>query len=97
MLTSKQRSFLRGMGNTMDPIFQIGKEGVHKDNIKQIADALEARELIKISVLKNCLMDTREACEEVCEGTGADSVQIIGNKFILYKQSSKKPKIELPR
>ncbi|KMT21554.1 ribosome assembly RNA-binding protein YhbY [Clostridium cylindrosporum] len=97
MLTSKERSFLRSLANTLDPIFQVGKEGVHEDNLKEISDALEARELIKISVLKNCLMDAREACHEICDAIGADPVQVIGSKFVIYRKSKEKSKIELPK
>lgn len=97
MLTSKERSFLRSLANKMDPIFQVGKEGVHEDNVKQISDALEARELIKISVLKNSLVDAREACEEICEAIEAEPVQVIGSKFVIYRKSKEKSKIELPK
>lgn len=97
MLTSKQRSYLRSLGNKLDPIFQIGKDGVYKENISEIAKALEARELIKISVLKNSLVDAREACDEICEALKADPVQVIGSKFIIYKEANEKPKIKLPK
>lgn len=97
MLTSKERSYLRSLANKMDPIFQIGKEGVHGDNVKEISDALEARELIKVSVLKNSLSDAREACHEICEMIGADPVQVIGNKFVIYRKSKEKSKIEFPK
>ncbi|MEF9935267.1 MAG: ribosome assembly RNA-binding protein YhbY [Clostridium sp.] len=97
MLTSKQRSYLRSLANTLDPIFQIGKEGVHEENVKEISCALEARELIKIAVLKNSLTDAREACNEICEAIEADPVQVIGNKFVIYRPSKEKQKIELPK
>ena len=97
MLNSKQRSYLRSFANTLDPIFQIGKEGIHEDNVKQISDALEARELIKISVLKNSFIDAKEACSAVCEAIDADPVQVIGNKFVIYRKSKEKSKIELPK
>lgn len=96
MLTSKQRSFLRSLGNNIEPIMQIGKEGVSEQFIKQVDEALEARELVKISVLRNSLMDTREACNVICQSIGSDPVQVIGNKFIVYRKSKDKPKIELP-
>jgi RNA-binding protein len=96
MLTSKQRSYLRSLGNTIDPIFQVGKEGVGDAFLKQIEDALEARELIKLTVLKNSEMDAREACGEICNAVNAEPVQVIGNRFIIYRRSKEKPKIELP-
>ncbi len=97
MISSKQRSFLRGLANTIPAIFQIGKEGLTDNFIKQIHDALEARELIKITLLKNSLLDIREVCQELAEKVGADVVQIIGNKFILYRKSKDNPRIQLPR
>lgn len=97
MLTGKQRSYLRSMGNTIEPIVQIGKDGIDEGIINQIDEALEAREIIKITVLRNSLIDAREACEEVCSETGADPVQVIGNRFIVYRRSKEKPAIELPK
>jgi RNA-binding protein len=97
MLTGKQRSYLRSMGNTIEPIVQIGKDGIDDGIINQIDEALEAREIIKITVLRNSLIDAREACEEVCSETGADPVQVIGNRFIVYRRSKEKPIIELPK
>jgi RNA-binding protein len=96
MLTGKQRSYLRGLGNTIDAIIHVGKDGIDESFLKQINEALEARELIKISVLRNSDMGTREACDAVCSGTGADPVQVIGNRFIVYKKSKEKSKIILP-
>src|SRR5690554_2705377 len=97
MITNKQRSYLRGLANTIPAIFQIGKEGLSENFIKQINDALEARELVKISLLNNSLLDIREVCQQLAEKVGAEIVQIIGNKFILYKTSRENPRIELPR
>jgi RNA-binding protein len=96
MLTGKQRSYLRAMGNTIDAIIQVGKDGIDESFLKQVAEAIEARELIKLSVLRNSEYDAWEACEAVCSGIGAQPVQVIGNKFIIYKKSKEKPKIELP-
>jgi len=95
MITSKQRSYLRSLGNTIEPIFQIGKGGINENLIQQVKDALEARELVKITVLKNSLLDTREACDELARLVEAEPVQVIGNRFILYKQSKKNPRIVL--
>jgi RNA-binding protein len=96
MITGKQRSFLRALANEIDPIFQIGKGGINENMIKQFNEALEARELIKVSVLKNSIIDTREACNEAAKYTDSDVVQVIGNKFVLYKESKENKVIELP-
>lgn len=97
MITSKQRSYLRGLANTMSPIFQIGKEGIEENFLKQVDDALEARELIKISVLNNSDYGAREASDEICEELGCEGVQSIGSKIVLYRRSKKNSKIELPK
>ncbi len=96
MLTGKQRSYLRSLANTVQPIFQVGKGGVGENMIKQFNDALEARELVKATVLKNALSDTREICEEIANQTGAEIVQVIGSKFVLYRESRENRVIELP-
>ncbi|WP_213818397.1 ribosome assembly RNA-binding protein YhbY [Garciella nitratireducens] len=96
MLTSKQRSYLRELANSIPTIFQIGKEGINENLVKQILDALEARELIKISVLNNSLLDPKEVANELVVMVEGDVVQVIGNKIILYKPSKKDPKIMLP-
>lgn len=96
MITSKQRSYLRSLANNMNPIFQVGKEGIEDNFLKQVQDALEAREIIKISVLNNSGINAREASDMICEELGCEGIQAIGNKVVLYKRSSKKPKIELP-
>ena len=86
-MTSKQRAYLKGLAQTMEPIFQIGKNSLTPENTKAIAEALEARELIKISVLQNCMDDPKEQV-----------VQVIGKKIVLYKEGKdEKKKIELPR
>ncbi|MDD5945083.1 MAG: ribosome assembly RNA-binding protein YhbY [Clostridia bacterium] len=96
MLTSKQRAFLRSMANGLDPIFHVGKAGVTPELVEAMDAALEARELIKANILDNCLIDTREAAQTVAERTHADVVQVIGNRFVIYR-AAKKPVIELPR
>ncbi|MGL4453591.1 MAG: ribosome assembly RNA-binding protein YhbY [Sarcina sp.] len=96
MITTKQRSFLRGMANRLDPIFQVGKNGIEDNFLKQVTDALEKRELIKIKVLENSGITAREASDIICEEIGCEGIQAIGSKLVLYKQSSKKPVIELP-
>jgi RNA-binding protein len=80
----------------MDPIFQVGKGGVNDNMVKQISDALEAREIFKISVLQNCEEDKTVVAEELAERTGAELVQIIGNTIVLYKESVENKQITLP-
>lgn len=96
MLTGKQRSFLRALANEIDPIFQIGKGGMGENMIKQFNEALEARELIKVNVLKNSIEDVREVSNEASRRTDSEVVQVIGNKFVLYKESKDNKVIELP-
>ncbi len=92
-LTSKQRAYLRSLANTIDTILYIGKEGVVPNTVKQAYDALEARELIKCSVQRGAPMDAKEACQALCEQTGAEPVQCIGSRFVIYRQSRDKQKI----
>ena len=96
MITSKQRAYLRGLANKMQPIFQVGKNGVEAAFLKQLEEALEVRELIKIKVLENSGLGAREVSDMICESIGSEGIQAIGSKIVLYKQSSKNPKIELP-
>lgn len=96
MITSKQRSFLRGLANTMDPIFQLGKGGIEDNFLKQIDDALEARELIKLAVLNNSGYEAREASDIICENLNCEGIQAIGSKIVLYRKSKKNPRIQLP-
>jgi RNA-binding protein len=96
MLTGKQKRYLRSKAHHLDPIFQVGKGGVNENMVKQVADALEARELFKISVLQNCEEDKNVVGEQLAKGTGADIVQIIGNTIVLYKESVEKKQITLP-
>ena len=92
-LTSKQRSQLRGLANTLDTILQIGKDGIGENLIKQADDALEARELIKGRALDNNIeYDARTAAEELAKATRSEVVQVIGTKFVLYRESHSKPK-----
>jgi len=96
MLTNKQKSVLRALGNTERALFQIGKEGMSYNLIKTVADSLEAHELVKISVLKSCDTDVRELAFDLANGTRSEVVQIIGRTFLLYR-TSKKRRIELPQ
>lgn len=89
MLTSKQRAMLRGMANSLEPIMQVGKGGIGENLIKTVADALEARELIKMKVLDNSAESAKSAAAELAAATEADVVCVVGTKFVLYKQSSK--------
>ena len=94
-MTSKQRAYLRSLANTMDPIVHVGKDGVNENMVKQVSDALEARELIKGTVQQNCEFSAKEALELLCEKVHAEPVQCIGSRFVLYRRS-RQPKIELP-
>jgi RNA-binding protein len=96
MLTSKQRSYLRSMANGMNSIFQLGKDGVSESFINQIDEALEARELIKITVLNNSEFSARQASDVICSMLECEGIQSIGSKIVLYRKSSRKPKIEFP-
>lgn len=97
-MTTKQRAYLKSLAMKMDPIFQIGKSSVTPEVTTAIAEALEARELIKISVLKNCADDGRSIAEVLAERTHSEVVQVIGKKIVLYKQAKdeNKRKIILP-
>ena len=96
MLTGKQRAYLRSLAHDIDPIFQIGKYGIEENFLIQVSQALEARELIKIKVLENSGLGTREASDLICAKLKCEGIQAIGNKMVLYKKSKKKPKIEIP-
>ena len=95
-MTSKQRAYLKSLAMTMDPIFQIGKASLTPEIIEAVSEALEARELIKISVLKNCIDDPKEIAAVMAERTRSEVVQVIGKKIVLYRESKTKKKIELP-
>lgn len=96
-MTTKQRAYLKSLAMTMDPIFQIGKSSISPSQIEAIREALDARELIKISVLKNCADDPNEIAQVVAERTHSQVVQVIGKKIVLYKEGKdNKKKIELP-
>lgn len=97
MLTGKQRSYLKSLAHNLDPLFQLGKSGLTENFIKQVEEALETKELIKIKVLQNCDLDPTETANEIAEEVGADFVQSIGSKFVIYMESKKNKKIELPK
>mgnify|MGYP003197624330 CR=1 FL=1 len=95
MLNSRQRAQLRGLANSFETILQVGKSGVSENTVKQVSDALEARELIKLRTLETCPTSPRETAEEIAEKTGADVVQVIGTRFVLYRESKDNKQIKL--
>ena len=95
MLTSKQRAYLRSLSQDLDTIFQIGKGGITDEICNQLANALEARELIKARVLENSGYTAKEAANEIAVAIGCDVVSCVGTRFVLYKESLKKKRIEL--
>ena len=99
MITGKQRAFLRKIANGIEPVFQIGKAGITDELLKQLSNALEARELIKVHVLETAMLDIKNACNEVAAALNAEPVQAIGSKFVIYRPAKKvqERKIELPR
>ncbi|MCQ1528455.1 ribosome assembly RNA-binding protein YhbY [Lutispora saccharofermentans] len=97
MLNSRQRAYLRSLANGLEDVFQIGKSGITSSMEKDISACLEARELIKVKVLDNCELDAREAGHELAGAIEADVVQVIGNKFVLYRESKENSKIQLPK
>ena len=95
MLTSKQRAYLRGLASVEPAIMQVGKGGISENLIKTVSDALEARELIKLTVLENSGEEAREVAELLAKATSAEVVGVIGKKIVLYRESEKNKKIEL--
>lgn len=96
-MTSKQRAYLKGLAQTQEPIFQIGKNSLTPENTKALDEALAARELIKVSVLQNCMDDPREIAQLAAERTRSQVVQVIGKKIVLYREGKDdKKKIVLP-
>ena len=95
-MTSKQRAYLRGLAQKITPIFQVGKTGVTDNQIEQLANALEARELIKITFLDSIPESKESIAKEIAQKTNSEIIQIIGKKLTLYKRSVNHPTIELP-
>jgi len=95
-MTSKQRAYLAGKANSLDPIFNVGKESVSPELISAIDLAIEKRELIKIAVLKNCIDDPKEIANVIAERTRSEVVKVIGKKIILFRQNKKESKFSLP-
>ncbi|MGA4719325.1 ribosome assembly RNA-binding protein YhbY [Fictibacillus nanhaiensis] len=96
MLTGKQKRFLRSKAHHIQPIFQVGKGGVNSNLVKQVDEALEARELIKVSVLQNCEDDKDMVASQLSSGSKAELVQVIGSTIVLYKESINQKRIQLP-
>lgn len=96
-MTSKQRSYLKGLAMTIEPIFQVGKNSITPEYTEAIREAFNTKELIKIAVLKNCMDDPREIAQILADRTGSEVVQVIGKKIVLYKPDKDNPKILLPR
>jgi RNA-binding protein len=96
-MTSKQRAYLKGLAMNIDPIYQVGKSSISPELTSGLDEALEARELVKIHVLNNCLDDPKEIAQILGERTHSEVVQVIGKKIVLYRESKNKKKIELPK
>ena len=97
MINSKQRAYLRSLANTVNAQYQIGKGDITESQVNMLLEALEAKEIIKINVLENSLRTARDVCDELVELTGAEPVQVIGRKIVLYKESKKNKTIKLPK
>lgn len=95
MITTKQRAYLKSIATSLQPTFQVGKGGVNEAQVAQIDDYLRVHEIIKIKVLDNSLYTAREASEEIAEKIGAEVVQVIGSKAVIYKANPEKPVIKL--
>mgnify|MGYP001368956691 FL=1 len=96
-MTSKQRAYLKGLAMNIEPILSLGKASLTPEFTNSVAEALAARELVKINVLKNCMDDAREIAAIIAERTKSEIVQVIGRKIVFYKESKDKKKIELPK
>lgn len=96
-MTSKQRAYLKGLAMNIDAIFQIGKSSLTPEVTNAVSEAFNTRELVKVTILKNCLDDPKEVAATLAERTNSQLVQVIGRKAVLYKESKENKKIELPR
>lgn len=97
MLTGKQRSYLKGLAQKIDPTVYIGKQGITENVIKEMETGYECRELVKVKLQESCMLDPKEAANEIAEITGAEFVQAIGRKFVLYKESKENKQIVIPK
>ncbi|MBS7008731.1 ribosome assembly RNA-binding protein YhbY [Anaerostipes sp.] len=96
-MTSKQRAYLKSLAMKIDPVFRVGKDSISPELIEGIREAVDARELIKIAVLQNCMDDPKELAQVLAERTRSEVVQVIGKKIVLYKESKDHKKIQLPK
>ena len=96
-MTTKERAYLKGLAQNITPVLSLGKQSLTPEFTDAVSEALKARELIKVNVLKNCLDDVKEVANTVAERTRSDLVQVIGRKFVLYKPFKDEPKIILPK
>jgi RNA-binding protein len=96
-MNSKQRAYLRKLANPLEPIFQVGKGGASPEVTETVNEALEKRELIKVTVLKNCPYEVQDVAEMISERTHSELVQVIGRKFVLFRVSKNDPVIVLPK
>lgn len=99
MITTKQRAYLRSLANSIEPITQIGKFGIGDTVVETVSKALEAHELVKLTILETCPETPKEAMVSLCEALGCEAVQVIGRKVVIYRRSSKQEnqKIVLPK
>ena len=97
MLSGKEKRYLRSLANTMEPIVQGGKASVNDSVLFSLNEALEARELVKVKVLKNCLDEVADVAEELAAQSNSELVQGIGRNVLLYRRHPKEPVIELPK
>lgn len=96
-MTSKERAYLKGIASKIEPICHVGKASITPEIIENIREAIDKRELVKVAILKNCFDDTREIANLVAERTRSEVVQVIGKKFVLFKQARENSKIEFPK
>ena len=96
-MTSKQRAYLKSLAMKIDPVFRVGKDSISPELIEGVREAIDARELIKIAVLQNCMDDPKEVAQTLAERTRSEVVQVIGKKIVLCKESRDHKKIQLPK
>ena len=96
-MTSKQRAYLKSLAMKIDPVFRVGKDSISPELIEGVREAIDARELIKIAVLQNCMDDPKEVAQTLAERTRSEVVQVIGKKIVLHKESRDHKKIQLPK
>ena len=97
MLSGKEKRYLRSLANTIDPVVQVGKASVNESVLFSLNEALDARELVKVKVLKNCLDEVKDVAQELADQSNAELVQVIGRNVVLYRRNPEKPMIELPK